>query len=242
MKRMALAKRLSTFSVVAGVVLAMAPYCHADAFYSDDTGGTHPTCCSSATFVTVDVNLINSTTAMITAIADSDSTYQYLVGDDSQALLFNINSSSFSVSGPNALFLPGFTNPAYKATIGLNGFDSLGDFNITITPNTGTPYTDAATEIQITVTDNSGSWAAASDVLTNNGSGYVAGAHVYACPVGGCTTTDESSGGAGYTGIGTSSTSIGTSVGAIPEPASFVLLLSVLAVLAVFNRRLLRVR
>ncbi len=62
--------------------------------------------------------------------------------------------------------------------------DSFGKFNLTIDSKNG--FKDAATNIQFTLTDTSGTWANAFAVLLPNSGGWQAASHIFVCQAGSC--------------------------------------------------------
>jgi hypothetical protein len=168
----------------------------------------------------VDVNLTSSTTATITFTSLTNNGNIYLMGDGGTVAV-NVNASSFtetaigSVTESNAgtgfnTNLP--TNPSPKAwTSGQE--DGLGSFNLVLDNNDG--FKDSADTVSFTVTNTSGTWADASTVLTANGNGYVAAAHVFVT-----SSPANLSNGAIVTGYAGNSPLIGV----VPAPPSIVLL------------------
>jgi len=92
---------------------------------------------------------------------------------------------------------------------GANNEDGFGAFNFTLDNFDG--FTAAVSTFTFSVTLDSGSWATANDVLTQNASGNVAAAHIFvSCP----TCTDAQS--TGYAANGPNAP--------VPEPTSMLLL------------------
>ena len=219
------AAKVAKWACAIGLCLAMAPFAAAD-MYTEDLSivGAGLSCSPACTgpYVSMTVDRTSPTIATITFDALSNSTYQYLIGDDGQALALEVNATSASVSGISATQLPGFTSisysPVYSFTPPGTGYDSLGYFNVLL-DGTGAGYNTAATSISFTLTDNSGTWASVFDVLTSKGNdyGYAVGVHTYVCPDSSCATTDE-----------TTSGSVGAPP-AVPEAASLPLLATGLA-------------
>lgn len=184
---------------------------------------------------TVQVNLTSSTTAAITFtsnLAGNSGNNAYLFGDSSSVDL-NINATSFTVgtvTGTNPL--TGFTPGAYTANIGGGNVDGFGTFNLTIDDFDG--FTHSANVVTFTVTDTSGTWSSASNVLAMNGNGDDAAAHIFVCSdsATGCTATGSTATVTGFAGEGAPSSEV-------PEPASVFLLGGALTTLGfVFRRKL----
>lgn len=237
MKNFALQKRVPLMLAVAGLALAIAPCTRADSYTENMSfvgGGLSCSPACTGPYATMEVDLTSATTAVLTFTAlTDDGTYQYLIGDDSQAVALNVNATSATVSGITATQLGGFTPIAYSPDYYFSspqGYDSLGYYNLNI-DGTGAGYSTAATEISFTLTDTGGTWGSAYDVLTNNGNGYHhdAAIPVYVCPEGSCDATNEITHG-----------TVGASQ--VPEPASIVLLGTLLVALAGCTRRLLSTR
>jgi len=134
----------------------------------------------------VTVNLINSTTATITFDSSGLAGGAYWLSDGGAAVV-NVNANAFNV-----------TNVIDSATHVVNSgnFDGLGFFNLVVmnsgnNPNCGPAgsaclgYNNGVTQmISFTVTDKSGTWNSASDVLTPNNDGWDAGSHITVIPLG----------------------------------------------------------
>ena len=129
-------------------------------------------------FAQVTVDLTDSTHATVTF---DDKTYAggvYLFGDGGTVAV-NVNATSFtaSVFSSTPTFTP--VNPQYSLTTNIPGGheDGFGAFNLSVTSFDG--YKDTSTQVVLHVTDVSGSWADASNVLTGNASNWLAGAHIF---------------------------------------------------------------
>jgi hypothetical protein len=121
---------------------------------------------SPGPYGTVEVNLTSSTTATITFTADSG--FGLIDGGSAGV---NVNATSFSFSG-----LTG--TPAGNASLtngGSGNEDGFGSFNQTFDNKAGSA--SALTSLSFTLTDNSGTWASAANVLVNNAAGFLAAAH-----------------------------------------------------------------
>lgn len=215
------------------MALATAPWARADidsytenlSFVGSGLSCGTPAC--TGPYATLSVDLETTTTALITLTADSTANYQYLIGDDSQAAVLNVNSTNATVTGISATQLPGFTSISYTPHYYFgspNGYDSLGYFNVNI-DGTGSGFNTAATSISFTLTDVSGTWASAYNVLTNSGNDYNhdVGVPVYVCPAGSCTATSQITADHGTAGAAQ-----------VPESSSVLLLGAMMIALAAF--------
>lgn len=165
---------------VASLMLAVAPYARADiGSYTENitnlqsvlAGSCSPACVGP--FATMTVDLIDSTHAVFTFTALSNSNYNYLIGDDSQALGLELNTTAAALDGGFTVVQSGTTT--YHATFSPGvGMDSAGYFNFVVYENgsEGMGYADAASEIQFEVQNTGGTWATANAVLTNTGNDY----------------------------------------------------------------------
>jgi hypothetical protein len=120
-------------------------------------------------YATVDVTLTDSTHATITFTGTTTGGYTYVFGANG-ALDVNVNASSFSVGS-----YTGMTSPS--ASIGSANISSFGKFNLSIdnfggASNSGSP-------MSFVVTDLSGTWASAANVLAADNAGYLAAAHIF---------------------------------------------------------------
>lgn len=91
--------------------------------------------------------------------------------------------------------------------------DGFGSFNPSIDAFDG--FTHTATEVVVKLTDNSGTWATAADVLAANVNGSTAAIHGFACSTSGAGCT--SSTGAYATGYASN----GTEIEEVPESSPF---------------------
>lgn len=155
-------------------------------------------------YASVLVNEIDTTHATITFTADSTGGYTYLLSSPG----VNVNASTFTV---NSLFY--FTQKSGNKEGG------FGNFNLVL--DTGSGFPKAVGSLSFNVVDTSGTWASASDVLTPNGGGSEAAAHIYVLSspnatsalitgfAGNETTTDVPDGGATALLLGAALTGIG---------------------------------
>jgi hypothetical protein len=176
-------KGLVLRAAVIGAVVAfggsmLAPSARADTFdffltQANLAGFTGP-------FALVDVNRTSTTTATITFTSQTNGGNIYLLGDGSSAAV-NVNSTNFSVACCSHTQLPGFTLGTYTAVNppGTQNVDGFGSFNAIIDTSDG--FTQSSSSIDFTLTNISGTWATAASVLTLNGSGFLAAAHIFPC-------------------------------------------------------------
>jgi hypothetical protein len=158
-------------------------------------------------YAQVDVHLVDSTHATITFRSLTNNGNIYLMGAQG-AVGFNVNASSWTlgtISGTNAG--TGFTPGPYSDG-GAGNEGGFGSFNQTIDSFAG--YKDSADKIVVNLTDTSGTWADASQVLIANASGNLAAAHIFVTA-----SPADASGSASVTGF---------AGGVVPAPPSAVLL------------------
>jgi hypothetical protein len=124
----------------------------------------------------VDVHLVNSQTATVTLTSLTAGGNIYLFGGNS-TFAFNVNAASWTlgtISGSNSG--TGFT-PGGFSDGGAKNVSTFGFFNQTIDTSGG--FTHSSDKVSFTLTDTSGTWASASDVLARNASGVLAAGHVF---------------------------------------------------------------
>jgi hypothetical protein len=173
-------------AIAIGIVLACflstfgAPSAHAGPVYYIGTpnAGLSP---FSGPYATVNVELIDSTTAAITftsltatsgnAKCTPESPCTYLMGSNSSVAL-NVNATDFSYQ--DLTFSPSSAGPF---TGGDGTADGFGNFNLTIDNFDG--FTHAATMVSFNLINNGGTWTDAANVLTPNAGGYLAAAHIF---------------------------------------------------------------
>jgi hypothetical protein len=146
-------------AILGAVVVVTAPPASADIItssltVSDGTLGAGP-------FGSVQINLTDSTHATLTFTAASGFTF-----GDHNAIDANINATSFTVSGATA----NCASCTLMASIGASNIDGDGSFNLTSTVGNFGPNSDFTTG-SFTVTDLSGTWASALQVLAFNSGG-----------------------------------------------------------------------
>lgn len=151
---------------IAGCLLALAAQTSKAITYSLDLGNSGLG--GNANYGSVTVTLVNSTTADITFSANPG--YQFT---DGSSAAVNVNASGFTESL--------ISDPSFKQfNTGSIQVDGWGNFNLTLDQNSSGP-SDRTSTIMFSVTDTSGTWGSATDVLAlNNGStGYILAAHIY---------------------------------------------------------------
>ena len=181
----------------------------ADTFSSELNVGNSAISGYAGPYGTVGVNLTSSTSATIVFTAADG--FQFGGANIVDA---NINAASWSISGLTGTPISGFSGPQLSNT-GSGTVDGFGVLNQTFKEFDGYGY--SLKTVSFTVTDLSGTWASAANVLTGNAGGFDAGAHVFACSADPCLA--PSNGGSalatGFAAEGPVST---------PEPASLTLL------------------
>lgn len=148
----------------------------ADVFTSDLNAGNSAISSFTGPYGLVTIDLTTTTTATVTFTSNTVGTNIYLFGDGGSVAL-NVHATTFtatSISGSNSG--TGFTPGAYTVAKAGNE-DGLGTFNLRINSDDG--YTHSSDTITFTLTNTSGTWASASDVLINNANGFDAAAHIF---------------------------------------------------------------
>lgn len=182
-------------------------------------GGNSSLSCCAGSYATVTVNRTDGTHATITFASDTDHGFSYLMGSNGAADL-NVNGSYTlgPVTASNSI--GGFNTASYTGNVP-GTVDGFGTFDLSLNFFDGFAHT--STVISFTLTNTSGDWGSAYDVLTKNTSGFEAAGHVFAC-ASPCTKTE----GATATGFAAN----------VPEPAAAVLLgSSLIAIGAIWRRR-----
>jgi hypothetical protein len=234
-------RRIFGVAVCAAMLVLSGSAAYADIFTSPLNQG-NSALGGNANYGSVQVNLTSPTTATITFTSNT------AAGDmfgDSGIVGVNINATSFTISGltgSNSLItspsdvLTNSTWLSNEPTPGAGNEDGFGSFNASFKQFDGFDY--SLTTISFTVTDTSGTWASASSVLSNNGNGFDAAAHIFVCnSVSNCTS-------ASVTGFAAELASGGTVSGGggpVPEPGSIFLLgTALLGLTGVFRKKLAR--
>jgi hypothetical protein len=162
-------------------------------------------------YAAVTVNRTDNTHATITFTSLTANENIYLMGDGGTVGV-NVHASSWtlgSVSGSNGG--TGFSPGPYSSG-GAGNEDGFGSFNQTINSHDG--FTSSADDVSFVLTDTGGTWASASDVLVNNGNGYLAAAHIFV-------TSSPAAQGNGAITTGYAAGTVGT----VPEPATWAMVL-----------------
>jgi hypothetical protein len=127
-------------------------------------------------YASVTVNRTSSTTATITFTSLTAAGKIYLFGDGSSVAV-NVNASTFTlgaITGSNSG--TGFTPGPYTNT-GSGNVDGWGVLNQTITSFDG--FTHSSSTISFNLTNTSGTWGTAAQVLIANANGVFAAAHIF---------------------------------------------------------------
>lgn len=164
---------LSVVVICAEVTLLCTPS-FADTTF-DLTIGTSAISEFAVPYVTVDVNLTSSTTATITFTSLINQGNIYLMGDGGAAGV-NVDATSFTtrcIAGSNAG--TGFTPGPFSTSSGTE--DGFGNFNLLIDDFVG--FGHSVDTLSFTLTNNTGTWASSSDVLTPNFNGFIVLAHIF---------------------------------------------------------------
>ena len=128
---------------------------------------------------TVSVDLTSSTIAKIKLTSNTVGGNIYLFGSG-ETIALNVNATTFSASNIVASNAgTGFSSPV-PFTLGSGNADGLGKYSLTIKSFDG--FTHSSDTLTLTLTNSSGAWASAADVLTANASGYLVAAHVFVTP------------------------------------------------------------
>jgi hypothetical protein len=179
----------------------------ADAISFDLTTGNSAISGFSGPYGQVVVNRTSATSATITLTSLTAGGNIYLFGSTS-TFAVNVNAKNWtigSISGSNSG--TGFTPGGPFTDGGAKNISTFGVFNQTIDTFDGFPH--SSDKLSFTLTDTSGTWASASDVLTRNAGGFFAAGHVFVT-----SSPANAANGAIATGF----------AGAVPEPTSLALL------------------
>ena len=147
-----------------------APTALADSFTFDLTTGNTAIAGFTGPYATVTVDLTSSTTATITFTSLTNSGNIYLMGDGGTVGV-NVNATSWTlgtITGSNSG--TGFTPGPYSDG-GAGNEDGFGNFNQKINSFDG--FTHSSDTVSFTLTDTSGTWLSAANVLLG------AAAHIF---------------------------------------------------------------
>lgn len=163
--------------LAAAAALALCAASPAHAVYSFDlVAGNSAISGYAGPYATVDVNLINSTTANVTFTSLTNSGNIYLMGGTG-AVAVNVDATSWTLSGITGSNAgTGFTPGTYSDG-GAGNEDGFGSFNQLIDSFDG--YTHSADTISFSLTNTSGTWASDAAVLAPNSGGSLAAAHIF---------------------------------------------------------------
>lgn len=174
-------------------------------------------------YASVLVDRTSPTAATITFTSLLNSGHIYLFGANGSVAV-NVNATAFTlgpiITGSNAG--TGFT-PGPFSDGGSNNEDGFGSFNQTIDSFGG--YTHSSDSLSFTLSNTSGTWSSAANVLTPNNNGYLAAAHIFVADY-----PADASNGALATGYAAN--------GAVPEPGTIGLVaLGALGLLGAVRKR-----
>jgi PEP-CTERM motif-containing protein len=162
-------------------------------------------------YAQVSVTRTSATTADIVFTAYAQGGYQYLLGDGGSVAV-NVNAASWALGPISGINTGVGYSPGPYSDAGAGAEDGFGSFNQTINSFDGNSH--SATQIAFSLTNTSGTWASDADVLTGNGSGFRAAAHIFVTSF-----PANASNGAIATGFATEGGG-----GSVPEPTSMLLL------------------
>lgn len=166
-------------------------------------------------YVHVDVHLTDATHATLTYTSLISGGDIFLMGG-AGAVAANVNATSWTIgSFTQSNGGTGFT-PGPLSDGGAGNEDGFGSFNQTVVSFDG--FTHSSDTISYVLTNTGGSWANDTSVLTPNGSGFLAAAHIFVT-----TSPANASNGAIITGFARNGDGGGPGT-FIPEPGSLALL------------------
>jgi len=174
----------------------------------------------------LEVNLTDSTHATLTLTNATNGVYTYSFIDTNE-LALNTNGAVTVGTPVGTPLNANFGTPTYTTdTSAGQQVDGFGKFNVSIDASDG--YSDAVKKLVVTLTNTSGSWASASDVLTANNQGALFAAHV--------AVTDATTPSPSIAALATGFASNGGAV-SVPEPTPIVMALVGLGTLGLASLR-----
>ena len=144
-------------------------------------------------YVHVTVSTTGANTASVQFTSLSNGNNMYLMGDGG-SFDVNVNAASFGISSvvlTQSAFMVGFQSPTWLGTSSGN-VSTFGTFNGE--NDTFDGWAHAISQVNFTLTNNSGTWADAASVLTPNSSGFEAAAHIFIGTIRGDGTVNQADG------------------------------------------------
>ena len=201
--------RLTALTILLSVVIAGSSS-KADTISYQLSQGNPPVAGFTGPYVDVLVDRTSTTTAQITFTSLSNGSETFLLGNGGSAAV-NVNAASWSLSSILGINVGTGFAPGPFSDAGSGNQDGFGSFNQKIDSFDG--YSHTSNVLDFVLTNLSGTWASAADVLTPNASGYVAAAHVF---VDACATAADCDASTDALATGFATT--------IPEPGTALLL------------------
>jgi PEP-CTERM motif len=212
--------RTTAAAALVGMALLLPGTASADVFISTlDTPNAALT--GLGPFGTVTITTTSANTATVTFEANAGFMFQ---GED--AFNLNVNATTFTESGfsfsqpvGGGFNAPSCTSGGAACPDSPGNVSSFGIFNAPNTLFDG--FTSSISDVTFTLTNTSGTWASAADILALNSDGFDASAHIAVCNTNPCVATAGASV-TGFVGEGP------VTPPSVPEPASLALLGSAL--------------
>ena len=213
--------KLHSFACTVGVLLMLFgsnAWANSIAIYDLGTGNASPgLACCTGPYAQVTIDLITSTTAEVTFDSLTNGGYIYLMGAN-QGVGINVNGTATTTGITATNSIAGFSPSASDG--GGGTFDGFGNFSNSVQFADG--FTGTATEVSFLLTDTSGTWSSAANVLAGNSDGNSLAIHGFACATP-CTAAE----GAAFTGFATGNTPV------VPEPKTLPVVCGLLGLVAV---------
>jgi hypothetical protein len=163
-------------------------------------------------YADVTINRTSTTTATITFTSDTSGGNIYLMGDGSSVGV-NVNAATWTITGLTSSNAgTGFTTPTLTDD-GSKNVSGFGVINQTVKSSDGFP--SSSDTISFILTDTSGTWSSASNVLTPGSGGFEAVAHIFVTTF--PANASNSAIVTGFAGNGTGP--------AVPEPSTWAMML-----------------